>query len=430
MKRLFLLTGLVFSAFAMNGQTVYFSQDFNSSTNYTTYQGSPVTANKFDAIQLAGNTTVNATNNKLQFVKNGGTGVNRGSFTRTTNFAGAPATGPGFLKYSMDVSVSNNSADVASGFRFMFGDTFPITPAAPANGNIHSGLYINPTKNAGEFKVESESNTQTLPNTFTGTQTVIWYINNTGADAGYKAPDGTINTVQDDYADVWVVSGNTKTLVFNEEPALTPAKTLKNFKLTNNPNFTATIDIDNIVISEEPVIVVPKIVSVAPVAPVTVPLKTLFNLLPFPTEVEVTYNNNTKDIAKITYSPLTNYNQYLLGTYQVVGTITPNNGTINPSKISVATTVTVRDNIVLTNTFSPNGDGKNDTWINEELARYQNTSVEVYDRDGRRLFQSTDPKIGWDGKNANGDVIAGSYFYIIKVPDLSMAKRGVVTVIK
>ncbi|TZF80613.1 hypothetical protein FW774_20240, partial [Pedobacter sp. BS3] len=53
-----------------------------------------------------------------------------------------------------------------------------------------------------------------------------------------------------------------------------------------------------------------------------------------------------------------------------------------------------------------------------------------YARDGKRLFYSTDPNVGWDGRNQSGQVEAGSYFYIIKVPDLLMVKKGVLTVIK
>lgn len=437
MKKIFLLITCVLGAVAFSeAQTIYFTQDFNSSTNVNTYTGAPITQNKFDGITTVGTGASFAiVNGKLQIVKVNGTGNIRASLTRTTAFVGAPATGPGFVRVSMEVAISGNTADVASGHRFMFGDNFPTTPAAPGNANIHCSLFINPTGKPGEFRVEG-TNPPAVPNTviptFTGTKTIVWYVNNSGSDKGYTGPNGQINTVQNDYADAWVVDGATATLVVDEDPALTPTVNIRNFKLSNNPNFDATLDLDNLVIREEPSVAVKRITSIAAIPALSVPVKTEFTLIPFPTRVLVTYEDNTSELATIRFTSDATavYNQFQVGTYNVIGLVTPVNGTINPNGLTAPTKVTVRGEVILTNTFSPNGDGKNDTWIIEELKRYSNTEVEVFDRDGKRIFNSTDANIGWDGKNLNGEVIAGSYFYVIKVPNLSLVKRGVVTVIK
>ena len=88
------------------------------------------------------------------------------------------------------------------------------------------------------------------------------------------------------------------------------------------------------------------------------------------------------------------------------------------------------DQLKIVNAFSPNGDGTNDTWTVPELKYYNNIKVEVFDRAGVRLFQTTNPEQGWDGKDQHGQVLKGAFFFVIQVKDIDLVKRGVVTVIK
>ncbi|HEY0670275.1 MAG TPA: gliding motility-associated C-terminal domain-containing protein [Sphingobacteriaceae bacterium] len=411
--------------------TIYFSQDFNSSTAIATYltTATGTVANKFNLLSANGNATVDIVNNKLQIVKNGGSGINRAGFQRTT----LPSGPANFLKYSMEVTVTGNTEGaIDNGFQFTVGD-YPGSPvvAAPGDGAIHSILRVNPTANVGEFQIVTGSSTQQTSPVYSGTKTIIWYINNSGEPLGYVGPDGQPASVMDDHADVYVVSGTNVTIAIDEAPAVTAAKNLRGFKFASNPNWVATLDVDNIELKEEASIPVPVIASVAAPTPVTVPQKTNFDLRPLAKQLEVTYKNGTKEMVQVSWAPsAAGYNQYLLGTYTVLGTIIPNRGTINPDNLSVTTTVTVKNDIKIVNAFTPNNDGKNDTWINPDLKYYRVSSVEVFDRDGVRLFYSTDPNVGWDGRNQHGQIIAGPYSYVIKVPDLSMEKKGVVTVIK
>jgi len=88
-----------------------------------------------------------------------------------------------------------------------------------------------------------------------------------------------------------------------------------------------------------------------------------------------------------------------------------------------------KDKIKLVNAFSPDGDGTNDTWIVPELRYYNQVEVEVFDRAGTRLFHTTNPEEGWDGRSADGRILQGSYFYIIQVKDINLVQKGVVTVL-
>ncbi|MBB6611548.1 HYR domain-containing protein [Pontibacter sp. Tf4] len=88
------------------------------------------------------------------------------------------------------------------------------------------------------------------------------------------------------------------------------------------------------------------------------------------------------------------------------------------------------DKLKIVNAFSPNGDGMNDTWTIPELRFYNSVEIEVFDRAGVRLFHTTDPEKGWDGRGLNGQILQGAFFYIVQVKDINLVKKGVVTILK
>jgi len=84
------------------------------------------------------------------------------------------------------------------------------------------------------------------------------------------------------------------------------------------------------------------------------------------------------------------------------------------------------------NTITPNGDGKNDTWIIPLLDKYPNTRVQIYDRWGRIVFQSEHglPPNGWDG-TSNGRILPmDSYHYIIDLKVGGMKATGLITIVR
>ncbi len=86
--------------------------------------------------------------------------------------------------------------------------------------------------------------------------------------------------------------------------------------------------------------------------------------------------------------------------------------------------------IIIHNTFSPNGDGINDYWIPSELKFFNDVTVEIFDRSGVRLFKSDNPEEGWDGRAMGGRVLDGPFFYIIHINDLNVTKKGIVISLK
>lgn len=74
-------------------------------------------------------------------------------------------------------------------------------------------------------------------------------------------------------------------------------------------------------------------------------------------------------------------------------------------------------NYELPNAFTPNGDGANDTYTPFPGWRFvQSVDMQIFNRWGNLVFQTTDPNISWRGVNENGKELSeGTYFYVCKV---------------
>ena len=82
---------------------------------------------------------------------------------------------------------------------------------------------------------------------------------------------------------------------------------------------------------------------------------------------------------------------------------------INDCIYEDALTVEVVRLVKAVNTFTPNGDGINDTWELPELRDYPQADVSIYDRWGQRVFHSIGYREPFDGK---GLPTATYYWYI------------------
>lgn len=72
----------------------------------------------------------------------------------------------------------------------------------------------------------------------------------------------------------------------------------------------------------------------------------------------------------------------------------------------------------LPNTFTPNGDGKNDVFRPFLPYRYiSSIDFKVVNRWGETVFATQDPYIGWDGKDQSSDLplAEGVYYYTCTV---------------
>lgn len=83
--------------------------------------------------------------------------------------------------------------------------------------------------------------------------------------------------------------------------------------------------------------------------------------------------------------------------------------------------------------ISPNGDGYNDFWEIEDIDRYPDAVIEVYNRWGSLLFSATGDSYNsnkWDGTH-NGEILSvGTYYYIINLNNDSDPQSGPITIVR
>ena len=108
--------------------------------------------------------------------------------------------------------------------------------------------------------------------------------------------------------------------------------------------------------------------------------------------------------------------------------------TQNGCTLTDQATIIVTSTIEIPNSFSPNGDGANDTWIIEGSELYTNASMKVYTRWGQPVFESIgySEMKAWDGTDKRGKpVAAGVYFYVFDLRDAQKQEfKGSLTIMR
>ncbi|RFS13285.1 gliding motility-associated C-terminal domain-containing protein, partial [Emticicia sp. C21] len=92
---------------------------------------------------------------------------------------------------------------------------------------------------------------------------------------------------------------------------------------------------------------------------------------------------------------------------------------VNSLNIESSASATIcKDNcatVMLPNVFTPNGDGKNDTFTPMTCSAFiQNIDIEIYNRYGLKVYQSGSSNIlSWDGRSSSGsEMPSGTYYYL------------------
>lgn len=225
---------------AAQGQVI-FSQDFSSSATVSSYaSASSPSSGQFNAISTSGSgTVVSISSGALSFARSGS---NAGAFSRTTDFSPTPIA----ILYKFDVSVTGNSAATTNVAAFQVGSGFGTTNSAEANANVHSRVGVNFTSTVGSFSLRNIGSGTNSSN-LSGTQTLRWYINNTGSSMNYTGPDSSTYSLANDTAQLW--AGNAR--IFASISATTPSQSLTDLKFAFSDG-SGTILIDNISISAIP----------------------------------------------------------------------------------------------------------------------------------------------------------------------------------
>jgi len=93
--------------------------------------------------------------------------------------------------------------------------------------------------------------------------------------------------------------------------------------------------------------------------------------------------------------------------------------------------VIVSPPIVIPNAFTPNGDCVNDQWNIKGLTAYQQATIDIFDRNGQKIFHSVGYGIPSDGTYKVQQMPNGVYYYIVD-PKFSVLHvlSGSVTVVR
>ncbi|MFC4210298.1 PKD domain-containing protein [Pedobacter lithocola] len=98
--------------------------------------------------------------------------------------------------------------------------------------------------------------------------------------------------------------------------------------------------------------------------------------------------------------------------------------------VKVIYKIIVLQALVPPNSFTPNGDGVNDVWNIKYLESYPNATVEVFNRNGNRVFFSNAYKVPFDGNYQNEPLPVGVYYYLINPRNGRKSITGPLTIIR
>jgi gliding motility-associated-like protein len=98
-----------------------------------------------------------------------------------------------------------------------------------------------------------------------------------------------------------------------------------------------------------------------------------------------------------------------------------------------AVTVFIVDDcrIVPTNLITPDGNGKNDTWVISNIENYPQALVMIFDLHGKEIFSARNYQNTWGGWNRNGDILPdGTYYYVISFDTDKRIYKGAITILR
>jgi gliding motility-associated-like protein len=85
---------------------------------------------------------------------------------------------------------------------------------------------------------------------------------------------------------------------------------------------------------------------------------------------------------------------------------------------------------MITNVFSPNGDGINDNWYIENIQYYPNNEVFVYNIYGNIVFNQKSYNNDWPGTYNGAPLPDGTYFYVVTFTETGSSKKGSLDIFK
>lgn len=151
----------------------------------------------------------------------------------------------------------------------------------------------------------------------------------------------------------------------------------------------------------------------------------------------VTFNPKVNDSSVLTFdwSPLGNS---MINPTELRPSITAMNNQVytltatGPGNCTATDTMSVKilKPVNVPNSFSPNGDGINDTWQIPNLGDYPGCTVEVFNRYGMMVYKSAGYGTPWNGHFKGSALPFGTYYYVITLKNGFPPVTGSVTIVR
>jgi gliding motility-associated-like protein len=94
-------------------------------------------------------------------------------------------------------------------------------------------------------------------------------------------------------------------------------------------------------------------------------------------------------------------------------------------------TVTIQDDYKMqaANILTPNGDGRNDTWVIKNIDSYPNNEVSIFDRSGRMIYHKKGYGNDWNGTVNGRPLHEGTYYYVIDFGNGKKIIKGYISIV-
>lgn len=146
-------------------------------------------------------------------------------------------------------------------------------------------------------------------------------------------------------------------------------------------------------------------------------------------------NGVSYEWSPITYLSATNVlNPVVVNPVETITYRLSASNSLGCSSFDEVTVIVIPSCINVRSAFTPNGDGVNDTWkVYDNFACLSNATVQVYNRYGSKVYESTNYRNQWNGTYNGKALPDATYYYVVKF-DLAaggfMQKRGDVTILR
>ena len=87
-------------------------------------------------------------------------------------------------------------------------------------------------------------------------------------------------------------------------------------------------------------------------------------------------------------------------------------------------------NGIVSNLFSPNGDGVNDAWYVQNIQDYPDNEVHIYNIYGQEVFGKKGYNNDWKGTYNGTDLPDGTYYFVLRLSNSDPVIKGAVDIVR